>query len=99
VKKKKALQKQGLGLTGWRRRPRFRAEGVAYMMDVLLTDEALELLKLLEKGAKHTPEGNALQQLRENQFVMGSPAKTHITQQGVRYLAALKAAAAGNPAA
>jgi len=69
------------------------------MMDVSLTDEALELLKLLEKGAKHTPEGAALELLRENHFVMGSPAKTHITQQGVRYLAALKAAAAGNPSA
>lgn len=69
------------------------------MMDVSLTDEALELLKLLEKGAKHTPDGTALEQLRQHKFVMGSPAKTHITQKGVRYLAALKAAAAGNPAA
>ena len=69
------------------------------MMDVFLTDEALELLKLLEKRAKHTPEGAELEQLRDHHFVMGSPAKTHITQQGVRYLAALKVAAAGNPAA
>jgi hypothetical protein len=69
------------------------------MMDVSLTDEALELLKLLEKGAKHTPEGPALEQLRQHNLVMGSPAKTHITQQGVRYLAALKAAEAGNPSA
>ena len=69
------------------------------MMDVFLTDEALELLKLLEKGAKHTPEGAALEQLRQHKFVMGSPAKTHITQQGVRYLAALKAAAGVNPSA
>ncbi len=63
------------------------------MMDVSLTDEALELLKLLEKGAKHTPEGTALDRLRESHFVMGSPLKTHITQKGVRYLAQLKALA------
>lgn len=62
-------------------------------MDVSLTDEALELLKLLVMGAKHMPESAALEQLRQHSFAMGSPLKTHITQKGPKYLGQSKAAA------
>lgn len=70
------------------------------MMDVPhLSDEALELLKLLEKGAKHVPPGPALDELAAQRLVMGSPLKTHITGRGVRLLVQLAKDAAGKSSA
>ena len=70
------------------------------MMDVPhLTDEALELLKLLEKGAKHVPQGPMLDELARHSLVMGSPLKTHITGRGVRLLVQLAKDTAGKSSA
>jgi hypothetical protein len=61
------------------------------MTDIHLSDAAVAALKLVAKGPRSLPYAPELQILWDVRFVMGNHERTHITQRGKVFVAALMA--------
>jgi hypothetical protein len=56
------------------------------MTEIQLSDEAIQALKLLAKGPGSLPDHPETGILWTRRYVMGSPARTHITQAGKAFI-------------